>query len=100
MQRPKIEIENLRVIGWSNWDPIGLADNDGKPPYGAQDEYDTYLLQAAGMLVNGRGSEAAIRYLTCIAVHHMGLGYDDGVTASKTVDQIRRYLIKLGYEVR
>jgi len=51
------------------------------------------------MLVNGRGSEATLGYLTNIAVDHMELGYDDGAAASKTVDQIRRYLIKLGYEV-
>ena len=98
MQR-KIEIEELRTIGWSDWDPIGLADEDGKPPDGAQDEYDTYLLQVAGMLVNGRGTDAAIGYLTNIAVDHMGLGNSDAAAASKTVDQIRKYLIELGYQV-
>ncbi|MDX2203970.1 MAG: hypothetical protein NW223_14555 [Hyphomicrobiaceae bacterium] len=100
MRKPKIEIEKLRAIGWANWDPIGLADCDGQPPDGAEDEYDSYLLQVAGMLANGKGNDAAISFLTNIAANHMGMGFADRCAALRTVNQIRRHLIELGYDVR
>ena len=36
---PFIALSRLREIGWSAWDPIGLADSDCP-----RDEYDAYLL--------------------------------------------------------
>ena len=50
--RPKFKISRLREIGWTEWNPIGL-DRDEY----TEDEYDSYLLQAAGRLWNGASSE-------------------------------------------
>ena len=43
---PTFEIARLREIGWTLWDPIGLA------PIGddCDDEHDRYLLQMAAIL--------------------------------------------------
>lgn len=68
--RPKFQLSRLREIGWSKWDPIGL----GGPDYGwPADEYDTYLLQAAGQLWHGQPDEAVVDYLVKIETEHMGL---------------------------
>ena len=54
---PKLKLSRLRDIGWSIWDPIGLMgseqnwdDEDCRP---FADEYDSYLIQAAGQLRRG-----------------------------------------------
>jgi hypothetical protein len=70
-----MDIEKLRLIGWKHWDPIGLLalhDEDGDT--WPRDEYDTYLLQAAGMLVNGKSIEEVADYLYNVETEHMGLG--------------------------
>ena len=78
--RPKIRLSRLRDIGWSNWDPIGLlADGEnweGKP---FADEYDGYLLRAAGMFRQGETIENIVRYLVQIETDHMGLSYRTGI---------------------
>lgn len=44
--RPAFKLSRLRELGWALWNPIGLG-----PPYKSfADEYDGYLLQAAGQL--------------------------------------------------
>ena len=43
---PTFEIARLREIGWTLWDPIGLAPIRDD----CDDEYDRYLLQMAAML--------------------------------------------------
>ena len=88
----KIEIEELRKIGWSHWDPIGL-----KNPAGAHDEYDNYLLHVAGLLENGHSESEAVEYLVEIATNYMGLGAANRVAATKTVDEILVYVVSLGY---
>lgn len=73
--RPKINIERLREIGWSLWDPIGLDGNTGIwREESFADEYDTYLLKAAGMLRNQCDLVEVVNYLFVIETEHMGLG--------------------------
>ena len=72
---PKIEIDRLREIGWSLWDPIGLKNVYGGwkgQPF--EDEYDTYLTRAAELLQNGRDSDEVVSYLFHIQSRHMGMG--------------------------
>lgn len=58
MSPPKVRLSRLRDISWSVWDPIGLMgvgqnwqDKDCRP---FANEYDGYLLQAAGRLRGGK----------------------------------------------
>ena len=75
--QPRIRLSRLRDIGWSVWDPIGLlrADQDWQDaerlPFA--NEYDTYLLQAAGRLGRGDAAADVARYLATIQVEYMGL---------------------------
>jgi hypothetical protein len=94
----RIRIERLRSIGWSHWDPIGLADEDSRPPDGAADEYDSYLLCVAGMLSRGATESESIDYLIGIVSTHMSLGVADGDAAKQTVQAIRDYLTELGFD--
>jgi hypothetical protein len=86
--RPKFRLSRLREIGWSQWDPIGLSGVEG-----AEDEYDTYLLQAAGRLWNGESEEDVANYLAGIEADHMGLGHGFGIKlrARATVKAIHGY---------
>ncbi|MCO6383626.1 hypothetical protein [Oceanicola sp. 502str15] len=77
MRRHKInyDLDRLREIGWSKWDPIGLLEA-GVPWRGQtyEDEYDTYLLRAWGMLRNGAEKSEVVGYLYGIEARDMGLG--------------------------
>lgn len=80
--RPKLKLSRLRDIGWSIWDPIGLMgseqkwdDEDCKP---FADEYDRYLIQAAGQLRRGIADVDVAKYLVQIETDHMGLGSGHG----------------------
>lgn len=75
---PKTKLSRLRDIGWSTWDLIGLlsigsrwdeADNQS-----FADEYDSYLIEAAGRLRRGASDIDVIGYLMSIETDHMGLG--------------------------
>jgi hypothetical protein len=74
---PKLKLSRLRDIGWSLWDPIGLIGADQKwsdedcLPF--SDEYDSYLMQAAGRLRRGEAASDVASYLAEIEVEHMGL---------------------------
>jgi hypothetical protein len=76
----------LREVGWSEWDPIGLLSDR---PH-CEDEYDTYLLAAAGKLVNGADEEKVIDYLVYVETSYMGLTGGQLVRerASRTVRRI------------
>jgi hypothetical protein len=76
----------LREIGWSDWDPIGLADLAGRP----EDEYDSYLLTATGRLSNGASEERVTDYLVDIEIRRMGLSEQPGVRkrAAKVIRRI------------
>lgn len=66
-RHPKLRLRRLREIGWKFWDPIGLEGHPG-------DEYDTYLMRAAGMLRHDDGIAAAVNYLVKIESEHIGMG--------------------------
>lgn len=57
-------------MGWTFWDPIGLAPLNAD----CEDEYDTYLLQAAGKLWHAVSDDQVRDYLIHIEQEHMGLG--------------------------
>jgi hypothetical protein len=88
-----LKIDELRTIGWSEWDPIGLRGADWKPPTGAEGEYDSYLLHVVKLLDEGVSRQAATKYLEGIAKDYMGLGYADEAAAARTVDAVERLLL-------
>ena len=72
--RPKLRLSRLRNIGWSLWDPIGLNDFDGKwESVSFADEYDGYLIQAAGMVRRGELDGTIISYLVQCEIEDMGI---------------------------
>jgi hypothetical protein len=91
--RPKFKLSRLREIGWS-WDPIGLANLEDRP----DDEYDSYLLQAAGRLWNGASQEEVADYLASIEAEYMGLG--DGPGVRPRADEVVRALSEYVAELR
>jgi hypothetical protein len=73
---PSFDLSALREIGWTKWDPIGVGGpKDGWPA----DEYDTYILQAAGQLWNGKSNDEVADYLVTIETEHMGLSAMAGI---------------------
>jgi hypothetical protein len=86
-KHPKLSLSRLREIGWKHWDPIGLAGADG----GIADEYDAYLLKAAGMIRNGAPDEATTSYLVQAENETIGLGMreDTHNRAKATVEAMR-----------
>ena len=85
---PKFKLSRLRDIGWNEWNPISLNRTES-----AEDEYDSYLLGAAGRLWNGDSEEAVASYLADIEANHMGLGHGFGIKlrALATAKAIREY---------
>ena len=72
---PKVDIHRLRVIGWSQRDPIGLLGVTGSwrgQPY--EDEYDRYLYKAAQMLKNNSSVEDVADYLFVVQSQAMQIG--------------------------
>lgn len=82
---PKIRLSRLRDIGWSIWDPMGLLgdgqawDDDDCLPFA--DEYDGYLVHAAGQLRRGAADDTVVDYLVDIEANRMGLGRTRGAVA-------------------
>ncbi|MQB10854.1 hypothetical protein FCH38_14925 [Agrobacterium tumefaciens] len=79
---PRIRLSRLRDIGWSVWDPIGLMPagenwNDAGNLCFA-DEYDNYLIAAAGQLRRGIAAAEVADYLVGIEAEHMALGETPG----------------------
>ena len=60
---------DLREIGWSEWDPLGLSTERAH----CEDEYDSYLLAASGKLSNGIPMDRVVAYLVRIETVHMGM---------------------------
>jgi len=79
---PRIRLSRLRDIGWSLWDPIGLMpsgqawDNEASQTFA--DEYDTYLVHAAGQLRRGASDAEIVAYLVGIETDYMALGETPG----------------------
>jgi hypothetical protein len=89
--RPTFEVSRLREIGWSKWDPIGVGGLDDDWP---ADEYDAYLLQAAGQIWNGHSADEVADYLIQIETEHMGLDAVPGIRsrALDVANSIRAYV--------
>ena len=93
--RLKANVSALRDIGWAEWDPIGLQETeggwDGSP---AADEYDTYLLQVVGEIVNGHSDQEAAAGLVWAEAENMGIGLGPNTRARalRTVLMIRAYI--------
>ena len=69
-----LQLSRLRDIGWTKWDPIGLLSQGeawDQQPFA--DEYDGYLLQAAGRLRRDWKEADAVEYLMRMETEHMGL---------------------------
>lgn len=84
-------------MGWRHWDPLDLNDaklfieQHAKWP---DDEYDTYLLRAAGMLWNGENEHLVVNYLVTVEVDDMGLTRTSSPRdrATRTVSEIADYV--------
>ncbi|MDQ0419273.1 hypothetical protein J2045_000283 [Peteryoungia aggregata LMG 23059] len=74
---PMLRLSRLRDIGWSLWDPIGLLGPDQRwdegNAQGVADEYDSYLIEAAGLLRRGTPDQDVVELLVSIETDHMGL---------------------------
>lgn len=76
------DVDRLRDIGWEHWDPIGRRGETDRHLH----EYDSYLLQAAGLALRG-GSAAEVRdYLLSCCVD-MGAPADEAA-ALRTAEAI------------
>ena len=79
MANPKLRLSRLRDIGWNLWDPIGLlGENETWEHQPFSDEYDSYLIQAAGQLRRNTSAKDVIEYLVQIETEHMALGAASG----------------------
>ena len=91
-ERPKIRLSRLRDIGWSAWDPIGLLDEETSwEDVTYADEYDGYLLRAAGMLKRNEPKDAVINYLIKVETEHMGLSVNHS-TKTRAEELVRQIL--------
>ncbi len=90
---PVLDLGRLREIGWTHWDPIGLAP----PDENCVDEYDSYMREAAVMLWTGASGSAAADYLAAIEKEHMGQGPRPSAMAraQAAVNAIADYLSEL-----
>jgi hypothetical protein len=80
----------LREIGWTRWDPIGL----GPPEAGFADEYDAYLLKAAGDLWNGGSVQEVADYFVTVETDYIGMDASPGMRerALEVASAIREYI--------
>jgi hypothetical protein len=88
--QPKLRLSRLRDIGWSLWDPIGLlakgANWEGLP---FADEYDAYLIDAAGQLRRNAPKAVVVDNLVKIETDHMQMTSADArERATAVVDAI------------
>lgn len=80
-----LDLDRLRLIGWANWNPIGLEG----PPATPADEYDHYLMQAAIMIASGRSEAEVVEYFVrCVEVD-MGMTPADYAAAQTTAAAIK-----------
>jgi hypothetical protein len=83
---------DLREIGWSEWDPIGLS----RDRLHCEDEYDSYLLAASGKLSSGIPMDRVVAYLVGIESVHMGMP-GSATAHSRATRTARRIADFLGY---
>ncbi len=78
------DLQTLRNIAFTCWDPIGIAGSRNHH----EDEYDAYILQAAGLAIRGRSREDVAEFLIkCCS--EMGIG-GDAAKAAKAAQAIFR----------
>lgn len=74
---PRIRLSRLRDIGCSIWDPIGLLPGgenwDDPDNLCFADEYDRYLIAAAGQLRRGTAADEVVDYLLKVVTEYMAL---------------------------
>ncbi len=90
-----LKLSRLRDIGFAKWDPIGLLAEGGiwdHKPFA--NEYDPYLLEAAGRLQEDGTLESVVEFLMEIERDHMGLGLKatSRQRAEATATAIQAYL--------
>jgi hypothetical protein len=90
--RPKFFLSRLREIGWAKWDPIGLRQLEEDWETSCPDEYDGYLMKAAGMLWNGKPNKEVIDYLAWVEADHMGLRNANLPAITETVAALKVYV--------
>lgn len=85
-----IDLRKLREIGWSRWNPIGIAG----PPETPADEYDRYLFEAACRIERNESLRDVAAYLVDVERNEMGLsgGAAAEVRAYATVQAINERL--------
>jgi hypothetical protein len=93
-----IKLSVLRDIGWKEWDPIRLLGSGQKwdhEPFA--DEYDRYLLKAAGDLRRKVSRAEVVGYLLSVERETMGIGVHPGQTqrAEATACLIQSYILEL-----
>ena len=89
---PKFSVAKLREIGCGEWDPIGLREIEKNWETLCPDEYDSYLLKAAGMLWNGKHDSEVVDYLSWIEADYMGRRKADLAAITKTVAALKSYV--------
>ena len=80
-------------MGWTFWDPIGLAP----PDEACEVEYDSYLLQAAGKLWHAESDDRVRDYLIQIEQEYIGLGPSPSAKerASALVSALKVYIAEV-----
>jgi hypothetical protein len=97
VEPPVDDLLNLRQIGWAHWDPIGLrqiSGDDWKDGGACADEYDLYLVHAAGMLRGGHPVSRVTDYLVFTETERIGMTQNTSTRsrAEATALAIRDYL--------
>lgn len=74
MTKPKLRLGKLRELGWSIWDPLNLLEpGDEWSETTFADEYDQYLIQAAGRLRREEATNKVVAYIVAVERDVMGL---------------------------
>lgn len=95
---PPVKLSILRDIGFAEWDPIGVQDENGDwEGSDAADEYDRYLLHVAVSLQRGEPETNLVDYLVWVETEHMGIGVNATAEprAVTTVEAIKDYVQSL-----
>lgn len=91
----KFNMDTLRDIGWTHWDPIDLRRHDRDwRSMSCRDEYDSYLVRAARRCLAGQSVGEVAAYLIGAATHRIGLGGGPHTvrTSVTTARHIMRYV--------
>ena len=89
-----VEMEILREVAWTEWDPIGLlaVDADWRAK-SFKDEYDTYMKRCVRMVNRGQTEGQIAGYLMGVTKYNMGMG--GGLAVRKSAVNTARAVIAL-----